>query len=214
MRRRGLPKLRWHVTRSQPSPNHFEERQDRATAGLLPHAAFSRSRSMLALWSLALDGEELCSSRDDRQCRAWVTRTCSVSHSRCADSEQVTPRVSRRSGRTMHRSCAELIRYRKDLARPAPFECVCALIWQARCQKTHSMARDLRLSDTWRGGEKAFGRILRLLSSAPHRVTVEVPLSRLGSMRTHHGGRSLQGVLQATGKEQVSSWPTAAASCS
>jgi len=103
----------------------------------------------------------------------------------------------------MHRSCAELIRYRKDLARPAPFECVCALIWQARCQKTHSMARDLRLSDTWRGGEKAFGRILRLLRSAPHRVTVEVPLSRLGSMRTHHGGRSLQGVLQATGKEQV-----------
>ena len=103
----------------------------------------------------------------------------------------------------MHRSCAELIRYRKDLARPAPFECVCALIWQARCQKTHSMARDLRLSDTWRGGEKALGRILRLLRSAPHRVTVEVPLSRLGSMQTHHRGRSLQGVLQATGKEQV-----------
>src|SRR5438093_11030038 len=57
----------------------------------------------------------------------------------------------------MHRSCAELIRYRKDLARPAPFECVCALIWQARCQKTHSMARDLRLSDTWRGGEESLG---------------------------------------------------------
>jgi hypothetical protein len=147
---------------------------------------------MLALWSLSLDGEELCSGRDDRQCRAWVTRTCSVLHRRCADSEQVTPRVFRRSGRTMHRSCAEFMRYRKDLARPAPFECVCALIWQARCQKTHSMARDLRLSDTWRGGEKAFGRILRLLRSAPHRVTVEVPLSRLGSMQTHHRGRAFR----------------------
>src|SRR5881397_1603449 len=32
------------------------ERQDRATAGLLPHAAFSRSRSTLTLWSLSLDG--------------------------------------------------------------------------------------------------------------------------------------------------------------
>src|SRR5207249_2678588 len=128
--------------------------------------------------SLSLDGEELCSSRDDRQCRAWVTRTCSVSHRRCADSEQVTPLCLVATSRTMHRSCAELIRYRKDLARPAPFECVCALIWQARCQKTHSMARDLHHPDTWRGREKALGRILRLLRSAPHRVTVEVPLLR------------------------------------
>ena len=60
----------------------------------------------------------------------------------------------------MHLSYAEFIRYRKDLARPAPFECVSALIWQARCQKTHSMARDLRHPDTWRGVEKALGRIL------------------------------------------------------